>query len=290
MVDDTADLLADCDLDTMDPKTIFELVTKNPEGAVRALLLGRLGREDRFLASTKRIYTVGQFALRPNGSSGSSETYLAPCHIGGGPGPDQRQTECVRLKHLSIKMTVTRLAGQAVGSTNARIAAPIMSFIVFRDKVPESAGTSPIVWIKDGINPPRDQYAVMSCLDPTSLSPPGNIQAFTSIAVQNPCTSAQYHIYKLVHHELNSGMQFTAVTDVAAPSTTPSGQPWSKTWRFEYNIPLHGVKQQYVTSTAQPTLNDIWMAWTTDIDYTNLQYQDTVCVTTETTFDDVPYE
>lgn len=291
MVDDTSDLLADCDLESIEPEALLKLITKDPEGAIRAILLGRMGREDRFLFSTKRNYVVQSFFL-----PATTEFALAPCHIGGGTGPNQRQTDTVRLRHLSIKLRITRIPTGNVDQTGTNVPYfPIMSMIVFRDKVPYTVGSCPQVWGNDDLNPPADIRNVMSTLDYSSTGITTTSSSITAVAVQNPMTAPQYHIYALKHETLNSGMQLVQSTPAPAGGVNPTiynqGQVLGKSWHKTYSIPLNGVKQQYHDATSNlPTLNDIWIVFKTDIPYSTSMWYDQVVMTTEATFDDVPYE
>jgi len=72
---------------------------------------------------------------------------------------------------------------------------PTITFVVWRDKIPATVGAIPTILGTDA-NPPASTTLMLSRLGSASVT-------YNSVAVRNPVTDLDYHIYDVRHFELN---------------------------------------------------------------------------------------
>lgn len=225
----------------------------------------------RFRASTasvddiKHVYYSGTFTLA------DTEGTLPFCRVIGGSAFNQRLTNAVTLKSLKFRFIVDRQP-TATGTVAAR--SPVLSIVIWRDKIPSTPGTAPTIYGTD-TSPPASGTLMFSRLGQSNTS-------WNSIAVLNPITVPSYHIYHVHHMDLNDSSTYDYVTPATA-----YGLPGPKKWRDEIHVDLNDVQQDYAipTSTA-PDVNDVYITVITDMSYTNQGYQDVMWFTTDTEFRD----
>lgn len=106
---------------------------------------------------------------------------------------------------------------------------------------------------------------------------------YNAIAVRNPVTALDYHIYEVHHHKL--------VAQSTYDFTTPAsgfGIPAPERWHFEYKLDLHKVRQDYASYTAtDPDVNALYFTYVLDTSMTNQNYEDQVNVSIDTEFEDL---
>jgi len=104
---------------------------------------------------------------------------------------------------------------------------------------------------------------------------------YNSVAVRNPVTDLDYHIYDVRHFELNPE-NYDYVTPASA-----YGLPAPKIFRFEFKYDFHRVKQIYATYAAtDPDVNAIYFTFYSNMNYTGQGYVDTASWTVDTEFED----
>jgi len=107
--------------------------------------------------------------------------------------------------------------------------------------------------------------------------------SYNSIAIRNPVTANDYHIYHVEHIELNDKATFDYVTPATA-----LGIPAPQRWRREFEVDLHDVQAIYPSySSGAPEINDVYLTVYTDQSYTNQGYNDNFQLLTTSEFVDV---
>lgn len=234
---------------------------------MRQLLLQQrnLGFSAEEAAEYKHIYTLAQVALA------TTETTVALCRVTGGTTTSTRTTNTISVYDTHIRFTIKR-AVTGSGTTGAN--SPIFRYVIWRDKVPATPGSAPTILGTDS-NPPSSTTLMFSRLG--SADP-----EYNSIAVFNPITAPEYHIYESGHMELND----KATYDYTTPATA-YGLPAPQKWIKEHRIDFHRVQQNYATYAATaPDINDIYFTFWVDLSYTNQGYQDYITYTVDTVFAD----
>lgn len=241
-----------------DPTEAFQILRKE-------LLLSR-SRGPNAIAESKHYY------LTDATNASTTEKTLSLCRVTGGTASNTRTTNTIAVKHSTIRISIRRTA-PSPGTTQAY--QPIISFIFWRDKIPSTVGTAPTVWDTDA-NPPASTTCIMSRLG--SADP-----IYNALAVRNPITALDYHIYEAHHHQLSSRATFDFTTPASG-----FGIPSPDRWHFEYKIDMNKVRQNYAAyASTDPDVNALYMTYVVDTLMTNQGYQDQVTVTIDTEFEDL---
>lgn len=218
-------------------------------------------------AERKHVYNQATGAI----TNGTETTYIL-ARVLTGSASSQRLTNTIKIRKGTLRFTIVRTAS-GVGTAVAPM--PILTYVIWRDKIPATVGTAPTILGTDA-NPPASTSLMLSRLGSASLR-------YNSLAVFNPITAPEYHIYEVKHHELNDDSNFTYTTPATA-----LGIPAPKTWHFRINLDFNGVVQNYAAAaSAAPDVNDIYFSFFTDIDYTNLTFTDTIFFTSDVEFEDM---
>lgn len=200
----------------------------------------------------------------PNGV----DTNYALTRIAPGNSSNQRLTGCIAIRHVNIKLTISRLASLLASPWEC----PNFCYIMFRDVIPTVGGTAPAVWATD-TNPTGGTDSVLSRLN--------QLAAFNAVAVQNRVFAPLYPIHLCGHKALNS-----------AGGTVSNGNfvgPIQNAWNFEWNIPFgpRECVQNYNDASNIPITNDLWLSFTTDIVYP-VGVNDAINMVTSVEFEDIP--
>lgn len=179
---------------------------------------------------------------------------------------------------IAIKKIVIRVSVWQPSNLTAISAGPYvpseLTMLVLRDKVPLNPGVIPTPFATTSF-PSTDGTAVyIRDVAPT----------YRDAYIRNTNTLQQYEVYHRDHHKLKSPLQF-GINSTGTDVFVNGG--WHKHWKYE--VPLHGLRVQYKTSSASNTVltNALWfyMAFDTPSSingYANASYQ----ITSETVFDD----
>lgn len=223
------------------------------------------GSSDSAIADFKHIYSMASQAL-----SGTEYT-ASLCRVVGGTAANQRITNTIRLRRVHLRYSIDRnitATGTAAADT------PIFTIVVWREKIPATVGTPAVIYGTDS-NPPSSPTLMFSRLGSSAVN-------YNSLAVLNPVTSSDYHIYDVQHICLND-QSYSYVTPA-----TGLGLPSPKRWIGDVKLDLNSVKQNYSTYTSTDAdINAVWFTIQTDRAYTNYGYQDFFTYTTDCEFEDV---
>lgn len=240
------------------PDEAFQLLRKQ-------LLLSR-SHGSEAIAEAKHYY------LEDSTNASTTEKTLSICKVTGGTASNTRTTNTIAVRHATVRVSIRRVP-TAPSTTNAYF--PIISFVFWRDKIPSTVGTAPTLYGTDA-NPPASTTLMFSRL--------GNADPINNaLAVRNPITALDYHIYHVEHHPLNCRSTY----DYTTPATA-FGIPSPERWKFEFKIDLHKVRQNYATySATDPDVNALYMTYVLDTSMTNQGYVDEVHTTIDTEFEDL---
>lgn len=190
--------------------------------------------------------------------------------ISGGPEINQRLTNTVALRSIKIRMSWKRASLQ-VSTVLPRF--PTITFLLYRDKVPNTPGTPPTV-IGTGSDPPASNALMFDRLGETDTR-------WNATAIRSPFTWLDFHIYKIEHMDFNSHASTGSLT-TGLQTSAPIAE--HRVW----DIDLHGVQQTYQSAAdILPDINDLWFCCYSDIDYTNIGFSDQLHLTADLTFQDV---
>lgn len=237
------------------------------EAIIRRLLLQqRSAGSTEVSAERKHWYNIGGFSLA------STENTIPLARIPGGTASNTRTTNTIGLIKCKVRITIERLP-TTTGTTAART--PGIRWVIWRDKVPATVGTAPTLWGTDS-NPPSSTSLMFSRLGSAAV-------VDNQIAVFNPITAMDYHVYAAGHEILNDKSTF----DFTTPATA-FGIAAPQKWQHEHMIDFHGVNQNYATYAATASdINDVYITYIADIDYTNLGYSDNLAYITDCEFEDL---
>lgn len=244
------------------------LVGPADEAVVRRMLLLQrsFGSSAEKSAERKHYYTVGGFALA------SAETTLPLSRIIGGTASNTRTTNTVRLHRCNFRMSIFR---QPTGTSSVAAGTPILRWVIWRDKIPATPGTAPTLWGTDA-NPPASTTLMFSRLGSANV-------VHNQTAVFNPVTALDYHVYETGHMDLND----KATYDFVTPATA-FGLPAPQKWFFHKEFSLHNVVQNYASYTATAAdVNDVYITFITDFDYSNQGYGDNTSYSSDLEFEDM---
>lgn len=251
-------LLAKLANSSEDPNQAFQTLRKE-------LLLSK-NRGSNAVAESKHYYLVDA------SNATTTEKTLCLCKLTGGTATNTRTTNTVAVKHSTIRISIRRVANAPSTVVGYQ---PIITFVFWRDKIPSTVGTAPTLYGTDAL-PPASTTLMFSRLGDADA-------AYNPLAVRNPITALDYHIYQVHHHCLNS----EATYDFTTPATG-YGMPSPQRWKFEYKIDLHDVRQDYATYAAtDPDVNALYMTYVLDSSVTSQGYDDQVHVTVDTEFEDL---
>jgi len=264
---DLADLKSQLQKSLLDVQKIQSLPDPKEMEAVlrKELLLSRAGPHRSGYEDWKHEYLFNTASIN------MAQTTAVLTRIASGNELNQRTGNVIKLKKLNLRF-VARLVPTA--KSNVAVRAPVVTFLVWRDKIPSTPGSVPTI-IDTGSNPPSDNTTMFNRL--------GSADArFNSIAIRNPMTFLDYHIYKIEHVPLNPSF---GVTDNFTNGFMALGP---KSWHFHYEIPLHYVQQVYLNAAANvPQINDLYFSWWSDLDLTGIGYSIDLQYTSDIEFQDV---
>lgn len=230
----------------------------------RQLLLQKSLKSQIASAEAKHYYAADSFSLS------TTENSFSLCRVVGGTATNTRTTNTIAVKGTKIRFHIRR---DPTGTSTEAGRMPIITIIVWRDKIPASVGSIPTV-IGTDTNPPSSTTLMMSRLGKTDAS-------FNSVAVRNPVTDLDYHIYDVKHLELNPENY-----DYVTPATA-LGLPAPKCWRLQYEFDFHRVKQIYGTYAAtDPDVNALYCTVYSDYIPTNQGFTESVIYTVDSEFED----
>lgn len=216
-------------------------------------------------ADYKHVYGLAQFALS------TTETTVPLCRVIGGTTTSTRTTNTISLSRCHLRTAIKRTP---TGTGSVAANQPIYRYVIWRDKVPATPGSAPTILGTDA-NPPASTTLMFSRLG--SADP-----EYNSIAVFNPITAPEYHIYESGTMELNDKATYDFVTPASA-----HGLPAPQKWVKDHHINLFDVRQNYATYAATaPDINDIYFTCWVDMAYTNQGYQDYLTYTFDVEFED----
>lgn len=230
----------------------------------RELLLSRFKSDSNALAETKHFYSVG------TGSVTTSETTVSLASIVGGTASNTRTTNSIELNRATVR-AVYRLI--LTGPSTIAPFLPGLTQVVWRDNVPSTVGTPPTVFGTD-TNPPSSTTLVYSRC--------GASTDYNQLAVRNPVTSLDYHVYDIKHIDL-----VPCSFDYSTPATA-YGVTAPTHYRMETKIDLNKVRQDYAAySSTDPDVNAVYVTWVLDTTLTNLGYSVGLYYLTDTEFRDL---
>lgn len=241
------------------------VITPNDASVIRQLLLKQRSGTEKS-AERKHIYTQGQFAL------GVSETTIPLCRVVGGTAVNTRLTNTIAVRHVTFRFSISRSPS---GPSTVAAQQPIMRYLFWRDKIPASPGSAPTILGTD-TNPPSSGTLILSRLG--SANP-----IDSAIAVFNPITAMDYHVYECKSMCLNDKSTYDYVTPATA-----FGVVAPQKWHFDVRLDMHKVKQNYpaYTSTA-PDVNDLYFTAFSDMDYSTQGFLDYLTYSVDTEFEDL---
>jgi len=259
------------DLGKSTPHSLLAQLVDSKEGSDQAqaiirkeLLLARSLKSSIASAEAKHYYGID------TASVGSTETSVPLCRVVGGTASNTRTTNTIAVKGSTIRFLVRR---EPTGTGTVPALVPTITFVVWRDKIPATVGAIPTILGTDA-NPPASTTLMLSRLGSASVT-------YNSVAVRNPVTDLDYHIYDVRHFELNPE-NYDYVTPASA-----YGLPAPKIFRFEFKYDFHRVKQIYATYAAtDPDVNAIYFTFYSNMNYTGQGYVDTASWTVDTEFED----
>lgn len=232
-----------------------------------------LDERNRGLKSTAQSADRKHWYQSANISIGSVEQTLALSRIIGGTSSSQRLTNTVGLKHLTFRGYVERQPQPNLLVT-AGARTPIIKYLFWRDKVPATPGTAPAILGTD-TNPPSSTSLILSRLGQTDT-------AYNSIAVFNPVTALEYHIYGV--HTINANADNYQILGIGVVTA----QALPQKWHFEHKLNLGEVRQMYANQGATaPDVNDIYFTIYSDMSYTGQGFFDNVIVTSDMEYEDL---
>lgn len=201
----------------------------------------------------------------------STEISIPICRVVGGTASNTRTTNTIRLKGTKLRF-LCRRTPTATGSAAALV--PTLTFVIWRDKIPATVGSIPTILGTDA-NPPASTTLMLSRLGQAGV-------VYNSVAVRNPITDLDYHIYE-VHHKDLVPENYDFVTPASA-----FGLPAPQVWKFDFHLDLHRVVQTYASYTAtDPDVNAVYCTFYSNLDYTGQGYTDILSWTVDTEFEDV---
>lgn len=230
----------------------------------KELLLERsFGSKAMGTAEDKHYYATARITITP------AEQTIPLCRVTGGTATNTRTTNAIAVKGFKFRYILRRIG--ATGSTTAP-REPTLTLVFWRDKIPATVGTAPTI-IGTDANPPASTTLMFSRLGSAD-------ERTNAVAIRNPVTALDYHIYEVRHHQTNPADML-----VNSTSSVTSG-PISH--RHECVIDTHRVSQIYATYAATaPDVNDLYMTIYSDIDYTNIGYLDELEYSIDTEFEDI---
>lgn len=230
----------------------------------KELLLARSGRSS-VMGTTEDKHYYNQ--SRTNFSD--TEATIPLCRVTGGTATNTRTTNAIAVKGFKFRYVIRRI-GTATGSVIPRD--PILTLVFWRDKIPATVGTPPTILGTDA-NPPASTTLMFSRLGTSDTR-------MNSIAIKNPVTALDYHIYEIHHHNSNQADWYidTSAKTSAGPHSV----------HREVFIDTHRVAQIYATYAATaPDVNDLYCTIYSDIDYTNVGFVDEIEYSIDTEFEDI---
>lgn len=214
------------------------------------------------------------YASINNQQLSTTEQSLHLCIPGSGSALNQRLTNVVKAKKCVIRFALYRV-GASTGTVIAT-PTPILSVIVWRNKIPAAPGTIPSIFALDA-NPPVSATAMFSGLGIGSGGPT------KPLFVRNPVTLLDYHLYHRRDFTLNDEATFDYVTPA-----TGLGIPAPRAWHHQIDVDFHKADVIFSASGSNaPEINDLCVTFVANTDYTNYGFTDQLYVTTDTEFEDV---
>lgn len=221
------------------------------------------GRHEGDLADWKHYYLAAG-----NNSLSTTELSYPLTTIAGGTGVNQRLTNTIAIRKGRIKIHLRR---NLTAAPTAQATDPTITIVIFRDKIPTTPGTMPVVHGTDA-NPPASATLLLSQLGSTNA-------AAIATAVRNPITEDAYHIYRILKVQLERNWTYIS-TNLAQPSV--------ESRIIEVDIDFNMVQQKYATYAATAAdINNLWLCAYANVDYTNYGFTDTIAVTSDIEFCDI---
>lgn len=241
---------------------------------VNALLRSELlqersrGRGEGSLADWKHYYT----SSGPISITTTNQIDFPLARIAGGTAVNTRTAATIKLRKCRIKIAIRRIPTATATVTPDTV--PVLQLVYWRDKVPTTPGTVPVLWIP-GTNPPASGTAMFDSLG-------GAATDQRILAIRNPITEEAYHIYHYEEHTLHmhEGYQMTT-------PATGYGNAAPQFWIFDHNIDFNDVQQNYPSyASSQSDINDPYLTIRISSYSATNSFVDQYTVVTDTEFYD----
>lgn len=232
------------------------------------LKLRSSGRHEGSLADWKHYYTT----TGPTNFSSTNQIDFPLARIVGGTAVNTRTGATVSLRKCRIKVYIKRIP-VSISSTLADTP-PVLQMVYWRDKIPTTPGTVPVLWATD-TNPPSSTVNMFVSLG-------NSASTAAALALRNPITEDAYHIYKVHEHILQMDEGYNISSSGGFGNAPP------KVWIFEHTVDFHDVQQKYSSyATAQSDINDPYLTMRITNYSATSSFIDQYTVVTDTEFEDV---
>lgn len=224
------------------------------------------GRHEGDLADWKHQYRT------INATTGTTaEAPYSLAAIAGGTTVSTRTGATIALRKLRIHFRHERtLNGTPTNVTRA----PSLFVVVFRDKIPTTPGSVPVIHGTDSL-PPSSGTLMLSQLGQNTVDA-------VSLMVRNPITEDAYHVYAIHRLHLPTAAGYGNFSAGTLGQCAPQVQV------HHWDIDLGGVQQKYSSYAAtDPDINNIAMVVFSDQAYTGMGFTETFAFVSDVEFHDV---
>lgn len=229
------------------------------------LALKSAGRHEGSLADWKHNYrTINATTIS------TTEAPYSLAAIAGGTTVSTRTGATISLRKLRIKFKHERTLN---GTPTNQTRQPSLFVVIFRDKIPTTPGSIPVIHGTDSL-PPSSGTLIFSQLGQATADA-------VSMMVRNPITEDAYHIYDVKRLSMK-------MPAYGAFSAGTLGQPAPQVEVHHWDIDLNEVQQKYSSYAAtDPDINNICLVVFSDQALTGMGFTEQFSFVSDVEFHDV---